>query len=882
MALQHFYSRVPARVSMFNKADGFDTFAMSAELEREFVEREMASVYENKLGKNDVSSVRQGKMPCIYTQLSTRSGAFLQNCISYIPLDYTGERSAYLSHTLVYSEEEKSRILSSASDSTLNPDIFVKDIAPFGITDAEAAANGDYPPMEYSPRASKEGGYILRELNEDTVKSFLFAILNAVCGKGRNVCFKLFGEDKDLSLLSLQIFNEVLSILPYHIRDGVSFSSYITDIAQYANYKLRGVSSEFSENSPKCVFLDLQTDHIVGLNQPELVANKALIEFFYSLIENEALRREFLAFTDRATKAIPSLSNTNLKALSSIVFIFQCTSGLYSEDEVLPDDAAIYEYLNAYEKYRDALNTENRIKGYSCISRYAKGHLPIPRNIFSKISRLYGSEDVSVKRIVMNTVLELIHTDVMRDKLFTFIKTNYAGETAEMKKTIVRDLCRVFYGGFLQNQLLVFFSDIFVSETEEARSLILDKLLLSIRTPSVQGKILEFLHQHYGIFNEEQKDGLYGTFFAMIPEGDGLAKGLVALVNANIGAETDERRASVSQGLGSLLEADYKKREHLLMPALVYTEGFCRDKVIALAFGPWQTRKLSEEYIDLLSNSPVKEKVDVLSRASLLVSGEDAAAIGKKAVVMFSSSAAGGLYTWLDAEERLSPLPFGGEVISAAILPKIAEHMLEAFGAEQGLDGVMRVNAAAERYGALKACEGYAVISAYESAVNAAISGDPTALSTALSVLDGQEDLKPDMAKHLKANHLDSDYGELSLIRLNIVYSVLSTGRAGLDGIYRRLSAVGHEEAMEKLLSVASEMAEGGEFAKGVIVGGGSGLAAAVSAFIEGRGKGAHHWLSSHIQGGTALGEAVEAAVKAHKKEKGTIFSRIFHIGIKK
>ena len=110
MALQHFYSRVPARVSMYNRADGFDTFAQSADLQREFVERELAPVYENKLSKNDVTAIRKNQMPCVYTQCVTRSGALLQNCISYLPLDYTGERSAYLSHSLIYSENEKNQI----------------------------------------------------------------------------------------------------------------------------------------------------------------------------------------------------------------------------------------------------------------------------------------------------------------------------------------------------------------------------------------------------------------------------------------------------------------------------------------------------------------------------------------------------------------------------------------------------------------------------------------------------------------------------------------------------------------------------------------------------------------------------------------------------
>ena len=39
MSYQHFYSRVPARVSLYNRRDGFDTFAQSAALNPDFVLR---------------------------------------------------------------------------------------------------------------------------------------------------------------------------------------------------------------------------------------------------------------------------------------------------------------------------------------------------------------------------------------------------------------------------------------------------------------------------------------------------------------------------------------------------------------------------------------------------------------------------------------------------------------------------------------------------------------------------------------------------------------------------------------------------------------------------------------------------------------------------
>ena len=72
MAYQHFYSRVPARVSMYNKADGFDTFAHSEGLERDFIENDLSVVYQNKLAKGDVDSVRRGEYPSVYLQYPFR------------------------------------------------------------------------------------------------------------------------------------------------------------------------------------------------------------------------------------------------------------------------------------------------------------------------------------------------------------------------------------------------------------------------------------------------------------------------------------------------------------------------------------------------------------------------------------------------------------------------------------------------------------------------------------------------------------------------------------------------------------------------------------------------------------------------------------------
>ena len=56
MALQHFYSRVPAKISMYNRTDSFDTFICSAGVSRDFALKELAQVNDLKLTVHEIET----------------------------------------------------------------------------------------------------------------------------------------------------------------------------------------------------------------------------------------------------------------------------------------------------------------------------------------------------------------------------------------------------------------------------------------------------------------------------------------------------------------------------------------------------------------------------------------------------------------------------------------------------------------------------------------------------------------------------------------------------------------------------------------------------------------------------------------------------------
>lgn len=872
MALQHFYSRVPARVSLYNKADGFDTFAQSAELEREFVEGELAYVYENKLGKNDMPAVLRGQMPCVYTQSCTRSGRLVQNKITYIPSDYTGERSAYLSHSLIFSEDEKKQILSSGMDDTLNPSLFSVSIDDFQIAAPGSVPDTAYPCATYLSGAPRENGYLLSEMNPETVESFLYAILNSICGKGKNVCFKLSEDSSCHSERSLQIFNEILSILPPQLRGTLSFASYVTDPSQHSNYKLRGVSLDFPENTPKCVCIDLQTNLVVGVRLDDVVANKDLIRFFYLLLQNKTLRTEFLDFTAKAADAIPSLQTLNFKVLANLVFLFQCSCGMFPEQEILPDDNSIYDYLCAYEKYRAVLSDEYRVRGYRCLLRYRENHQAIPKNIFAKVSRLYGTELPEAKRIVMAIALELIHTDVMREKLFAFIKNYYKDEDPCSKQIIIDDLVRVFYGGFLQVPLLTFFSECFAEETEESKTLIFEKLLLSIRTPAVQGKILNFIEQHYEHLSDRLKNSFYDTFFEMLPECDTLSKSLVRLLNRLFDFETDSTKQSISARIIEALEADYRRKEHQLLPVLSSENGFCRDIVIALAYGDWQSRKLHSEYTELLRGRSAAELTEILARVFALVPGADRARLLSEFTPLYQACGEPNLYSWLDIAEQISavvPADFAENLHKSVFTPAVCRTATDVFDVSLRADGMALLEAYAASHPAVCESENYRIIADYRALLAAASRGDYTAANDLFAKLSAQTELSPGMAAHIAAT-----VPKGTDLCIDILRSLLKNGSAGLAKCYSARATGGSEEqAMEQLITVCTAMCAGGAEFEQALTAPNSGLREAVSAFAETHGRGARHWLRSRMAEG-AFAASVEQALLGNKK--GGFFSRLF------
>lgn len=800
MALQHFYSRVPAKMSLYNKTDGYDTFAHSEGLEREVIEKDIAVIYENKPTQANAVLIRDGKLPPVYCQYTTNDGTLIQSCVSYLPNDYTGERHAYLVHSLVLGDEEKKQIAESPDNLSLNKDMFKHTIDEFDLTSFDSKPITDYEEIEYKPISDKSAIKLTEKYDQGMLKRLIYALINVSCGKLKSVFITLPDPLDTFSESSLEFINAILRIFPYHIRKTLPFVTYVGDATKFNSFKVKCLPPEIQAPvTTKGVTLRFKTKEAIGISDESVAVSKVLVDFFYGLINNDAVRREFLAFCDHAVKANPTLETPKPKNITDLVFLFRVCSGLFDEKAVLPGDTTLYEFVATYDKYRTAMTDDYRAEALKCLWRYPKSKTAIPKNVFSKLVKIYKTETKASKRTIMNVVLDLIHTDAMRDKIFTFISNNYDDEDADMKVSIMNNLCRVYYGGFLQPQLIEFFDAHFENEPEEICDLIVEKLLLTIRTQNIQNSIIEFMNKHYSKLSKLQKERFYSTFYDMLPECDNLSLVMAQSVNEHIADESDSFKTEVAEKICALVEKDQKRKEPKLLLLLVNTSGFCTDVVIKQVFTEWSGRKVFTSFVHALFEAPTDKCVDNI--ISVWKTAPDMDADTSKKFIddckawFDNDENKMGLFDLITFEERLNceltdkkAKAFAEELTDSCIHKAILKVIPEAFNVKKNENGIQVIKEYASKNDYLKNAEEFEPVKKFDDILKAIDNHNAKEFIEKALSYSGKA-LKKGVADNLQIYVTNNekfkaaDFADMKMLALSLI-KYLQTGKGEIADIY--------------------------------------------------------------------------------------------------
>lgn len=901
MAYQHFYSRVPARISLYNKIDGFDTFAHSAELDREFILGELYPIYADKLDKNNPVKIRQREIPTVYTQTMLPSGRTVQSALSYLPLDYTRERSAYMVHSLVLTDEERRILFANPKAAFFNPDMFITDISAFNITSPSAAPNPALAHKQYIPRALSSVARVSARYNPEMLARLLFAVVLALCGKGKDVYIRLPFDDKRTSIEALELISSIMNVLPYNLRELLSFVTYVSNYNNYPGFKLKCISADCPASPPsKGVFFDFTASTISGMGT-EIDMNRPLVSFLYSLFDNPTVRDAFHVYV-AAVLATYEDKTLNLSTLNELVFLFWQCSGFYVEESVLPNDALMCDFFSIYEKYREALTDDYRKQAYKCLERYAKNHAPIPNSIFEKLEHLYPAETVAAKRVALGVVLRLIHTDVMREKLFVFIRNNYDAETPEVKSIVNEDLSRVFYGGFLQSEILDFYDKNFDLEPVKTQNVILHKLFLSIRTPSIQEKIVSFFDDHYDRLSWEQKLRVYSTAMEMIPECDRLTSMLVWLINKHIGKEREELLSTISGKIAEYLSQDYKRDVHLLLPLLVYSPGFLDDVVIKLVCTHWKESIVNYEYTRLLdarSSYYKAKKLMYIYKAVPDMEGEVFLRLiyGCSTTLLDTEAT---LYDFITLEEELRlalPEQFYTVICERVLYPAVVYSFYDVFKVKYGKDGIDLLIKYVQGKRLLAESEQYGAVLRYVELTKCAEAEDATGVFENLESLPEDKKTRIDVSDHIRMCSLNRNtqtpktaliyelsinYLKTGSFRFDIVYqqyknSVYSQITEDDDSISpEKADKISSAASIELILECATEMCAVSEEYVDMICDDASGFQKAMKSFIITYGLGVGRFLSQRTEDAPfCVVDLVNELVKEYKPQGREIIERL-------
>lgn len=810
MALQHFYSRVPARVSMFNRTDGPDTFACSEGITQEFAQKELGIVCDQKLTQSDNEAIREGRVPPVYCRFLTKTGVAVQSCISYLPTDYTGERTSYMVHSLIFPREEEEKLLREADGGILEPAVFQTSLSGFSLTDSGARPDSSYPPVGYCPVYTESPAWFAEQYDPATVKRFLFGLLLALCGKIRSVYVVMDPADSRDDAWMHRLIEAVYHILPHYLRRQLTFATRVWNTTQYPTVRLKGITlAADSMQTVKSVVVDFAKKTVLGIREEELSANRECVEHFYAMLTDAELCRRYFGFSLHVVDAQESAGECSLKRISENVFLFRAGCGLYEEKTVLATDERVLDLMTLYDGAREALPIDYRVHMMHAMERYPMGHREIPKKVFAKITKLYPTEPQETRTVLMAVVLELIHTDAMREKLFQFIRNQFESEKPDTQTNVLLHLCGVFYGGFLQTQLLTFFGKYYRYSAQDAKDAILDKVLLAIRTRALRTSLLAFFDTVYPDMNETSRGMLYLTILEQLPEGDDLALSLIGFVDRHLPGEPEAVRKDFTERLFALLEAEQRRAAHPLLSLFDNPDTFCGRAVAVQVLNVWNTRKIFDEYVSVLMRGGLVARIGMVKKLCALIPGTDKSKSqhlsDAVAQAFLQPGVQADLGQLLDAETtaQTDTDPLVGRMVSRALSPLIARSLTDVFrmGRTPEQRKPDRTVESLLAYGkdnsVLHESKQYGVLRVYALFKEATVAGDVNRMIDLCAALPQEPRKREEIGAYATADTEFRPGNADAAVALTLLCSYLKTGGYRADICYQTYARGGKGKASE-------------------------------------------------------------------------------------
>ena len=574
MAKQHLYTRVPAKLSMFKKELSYDTFAVSKGINEAYIKENLQKLCDYRQSPNEKDYILNDSMPNIYmSYFSRKTGELIQTCISFLPNDFTGEKHGFFAHSLVLNGEETEKIIKDPASSLITTSNFIHELDKTGVDFEGEKPAVDYPAISYNIAPCKDPACLVEEYDNTMLKELIYAFLGATSKGNKTINIDLGTDDlRRFSDDSVDFLNSFFSIFPFHLRSKLTYVTYTADIKKspMTFFKVRFVKDLDRQvvSSKQSFSFNFAKKTVIGVKTEDTGYKKASreVDFMFNLLSDKTKREDFLNFFDRV---VPTAAEYRYEWLSSIILMYCRICECYEDDVILPNDDTVLELLNVYEKYRKLLTVTERCRVLGALNRYAEAKTVIPPQIFTKIRKIYISEPVPCKEVIMDVILTLIHTDGMRDKLFMFIKQTYPLETPAAREKISENLARVFYGQFLQTQILSLFSEYFDQESPATKVVILEKVVASVRSEQIQDQVIAFLDKYYMHLAPKLRNKVRSELYKELPEADKLTAKIINLFENHFLEEDEKTRERQIRSIFLRIEKAERTGNHKLIDIIM-------------------------------------------------------------------------------------------------------------------------------------------------------------------------------------------------------------------------------------------------------------------------------------------------------------------------
>lgn len=355
---QQIYTR--ERRGLFRSTEGFDTVAKSAGLDGSFIKKILhpfcaydAPTELTTRGEKD-GALYPGALHLFHTE----SGETVLGRSVYQPADFTGLRSAFLTHNYVIPANRSGEVVNDYR--AWIRAVFSKE---YDISSgSELPELQDLPHSNLSESANLSSWReVLDELriDEQMFKQLLFAVMTS-CGEGRKkVYVSLDVSSEQIDEQACRLLELLYAVLPYEFRRRLGCITYSKEPQSrkyiHLQFVERGSLRVTDRSLDKEYTFDLATQRST---QVDLDGRQPYLDFVWQHLEQQISLEPFLEFADEMLRGM-GVRRTAVSSYHELAVLYQIEQGNYRLYEV--DKANVLSGLLEFLKLDGALDSKERL-----------------------------------------------------------------------------------------------------------------------------------------------------------------------------------------------------------------------------------------------------------------------------------------------------------------------------------------------------------------------------------------------------------------------------------------------------------------------------------------------------------------------------------------